>query len=72
MLGVASILGFLITLFRRDVAYLLVLVWAFVGIAVKQVPAPIVVNTAWVAAGLMFVLAGYSLLSRESVKRAVI
>jgi hypothetical protein len=67
MLGVASLLGLVVALTRRDVGYLLVLVWAFIGIAVKQVSAPMVVTSAWVAATLMFGLAIYSLLRRRTV-----
>lgn len=62
MLGVASILGILMTIYRRDVAYLSVLIWAFIGIAVKQVSAPMVVNAAWLAAALLAGLAVYSLI----------
>lgn len=65
MLAVASVLGLLMALTRRDAGYLLVLVWSFVGIAVKQVTAPNVVLAAWIAAGLMFGLAIYSLTRRR-------
>lgn len=41
---------------RGDIAYLLVIIWAFVGIAVKQAGAPLVSITAWVCAGLVFIL----------------
>ena len=61
MIVVASIVGLLMALTRRDAAYLFVLVWSFVGIAVKQTPAPAVVTTAWIAAATMLVLAVYSL-----------
>lgn len=61
MLAVASLLGLAMALTRRDAAYLLVLVWAFVGIAVKQSPAPVVVLSAWMAAALMLALAIFSL-----------
>lgn len=67
MLVVASVVGLLMALTRRDAAYLLVFVWSFVGIALKQVTAPMVVTTAWVAAGAMLVLAVYSLLHRKQV-----
>jgi hypothetical protein len=67
MLAVASILGLGMALTRRDVGYLSVLVWAFVGIAVKQTPAPMVVLSAWIAAGLMLGLAIFSLARRRSV-----
>lgn len=66
MIGVASILGVLMTILRRDAAYLLVLVWSFIGIAVKQTAAPDVVTAAWVAAGFMFILASYSLTRRQT------
>jgi hypothetical protein len=53
MLAVASVLGFVMMLTRHDTGYLFVLIWAFIGIAVKQTPAPLVVVSAWVAAILM-------------------
>jgi hypothetical protein len=61
MIVIASILGLLMALTRRDAAYLFVLVWSFIGIAVKQTPAPSVVTTAWIAAAVMFILAIYSI-----------
>lgn len=64
MLAVASVLGLAMALTRRDVAYVSVLAWAFAGIAVKQVTSPLVVNSAWIAAGLMLTLALYSLVRR--------
>lgn len=66
MLVVASILGLSMAMARRDVGYLAVLVWAFIGIAVKQTPAPQVVLTAWIAAALMFGLAVFSLVRRRA------
>ena len=62
MIAVASVLGLLMALTRRDVGYLFVLVWSFVGIALKQVAAPNVVIAAWIGAGFMLVLAVYSLI----------
>ena len=41
------------SLTRGDIAYQLVLVWAFVGIAVKQAGTPMVANAAWVMSGLV-------------------
>lgn len=64
MLAVASMLGVAMAITRRDAAYLSVLVWAFIGIAVKQTPAPIVVNTAWIAAALMAGLIAFSVVRR--------
>jgi hypothetical protein len=69
MLGIASLLGFAMAVSRRDVGYLAVLVWAFIGIAVKQTPAPSVVLSAWIAAVLMAGLIVYSLISQKSLKR---
>ena len=66
MIVVASVVGLLMALTRKDAAYLFVLVWSFAGIAVKQVSAPNVVTTAWIGAGLMLVLAVYSLMRRKT------
>jgi hypothetical protein len=67
MLAVASLLGLAIALTRRDAAYLLVLVWAFIGIAMKQTSAPAVVIGAWIAAALMLGLAIHSLVRRHDI-----
>lgn len=61
MLAIASLLGLGMAFTRRDVGYLAVLVWAFVGIAVKQTSAPQVVLSAWIAAAIMLGLIIYSL-----------
>jgi hypothetical protein len=66
MLAVASLFGLAMALTRRDAGYLFVLVWAFVGIAVKQTPEPIVVLSASVAAALMLGVAVFSLARRRS------
>jgi benzodiazapine receptor len=60
MLAVASLLGLGMTLTRRDIGYLSVLVWAFIGIAVKQISAPMIVLSAWMAAAAMLGLILYS------------
>jgi benzodiazapine receptor len=46
----------LMSLRRADIAYSLVLIWAFVGIAVKQASVPLVAYSAWIAAGLILVI----------------
>lgn len=66
MLAVASLLGLAMALTRRDVGYLAVLVWAFIGIAVKQSAAPMVVMSAWITATLMAGLAVLTLLRRRT------
>jgi len=70
MLAVASLLGLAMALTRNDAGYLSVLVWAFVGIAVKQTSAPLVVASAWIAAALMLVLIVFSLFRFRSADRS--
>lgn len=65
MLAVTSLLGLAMALKRRDTAYLVVLVWAIIGIAVKQVSAPSVVMSSWIAAALMIGLVFFSLSRRQ-------
>jgi len=66
MIVVAAVVGLAMALTRRDAAYLFVLVWSFIGIAVKQTPAPMVVNTAWAAAALSLLFAIYSVSRRKA------
>lgn len=56
MLAVAVVLATIMSLTRRDVAFLLVFVWAFVGIGVKQSADNLVSTSAWAAAVLTFLL----------------
>jgi benzodiazapine receptor len=59
MLVAACAIALAMALTRRDVAYLLVLVWAFAGIGVKHAATPIVAAAAWGAAafaGLLLVV----------------
>jgi benzodiazapine receptor len=65
MLVVASILGILMALTRRDSGYLFVLVWAFIGIAVKQSPAPLVADSATLFAVIALGLAVFSIIQRR-------
>lgn len=57
MIGAASLLGVLMALTRLDDAYLFVLVWAFIGIAVKQTSSSLVMNTAWIASAILLPVA---------------
>lgn len=52
MIAVATVVGGLMAATRRDIAYLLVLVWAFAGIGVAQADTQLVASTAWIAAGI--------------------
>jgi len=65
MIAVASVVGLLMTLTRKDAAYAFVLIWSFIGIAVKQASVANVAVPAWIAAGLMFLAAIYSLITRR-------
>jgi len=60
MLAVAVVLAILMALSRRDIAYLAVLLWAFIGIAVKHAATPTVATSAWAAtvvvAGLILLI----------------
>jgi hypothetical protein len=65
MLAVASVIGLLMTLTRRDSAYAFVFVWSFIGIALKQAAEPLVANSAWVAAVVALGLAVYGIIQRR-------
>jgi hypothetical protein len=56
MLAVASLLGLLMAWRESDPFYVLVLVWAFIGIAVSQADTALVVNAAW--AGVIALILG--------------
>jgi hypothetical protein len=71
MLVVASVLGLLMTVTRRDSGYVFVLVWSFAGIAAKQSAEPLVANSAWIATLVMLGLAVYSMIQRrQALKQA--
>ena len=65
MLIIAAGLGVAMAVTRRDVAYLLVLVWAFAGIGVKQAAVPLVATTAWIVTALMIFMIFYSVIARK-------
>jgi hypothetical protein len=65
MLAAAIIIAAAMALTRHDVAYLLVLVWAVAGIAVKHAGAPVVSTAAWVATAVLGVLVIVALVVRR-------
>ncbi|HZW04829.1 MAG TPA: hypothetical protein VFF68_12930 [Anaerolineaceae bacterium] len=65
MLGAAVVIAALMAVTRRDAAYLLVLVWAFIGIALRHSDVAFVTTASWLAAGIVLLLAGYSFFRRE-------
>lgn len=65
MLIVASLLGVAMAVTRHDSGYVFVLVWSFVGIAVKQSVAPLVANSALVLALVALGLAVFAIFKRR-------
>lgn len=56
MLAAGVVISAIMSLTRADIAYSLVLVWAYIGIAVKHAGTPLVANSALVGAGLILVI----------------
>jgi hypothetical protein len=67
MLGAGVIVAIGMAFTRGDVLYLLVLVWAFVGIAVKHADNSTVATAAWIATGLVSVLVLISLIKNRNI-----
>ena len=65
MLAVAVVIAALMAITRRDIAYLAVLVWAFIGIGQKFSTTPPVGIAAYIAAGLVVVLGVLALLVKK-------
>jgi hypothetical protein len=66
MLATAAAIALAMALTRAEMAYLLVIVWAFVGIAVKQSATPVVANTALVMAALVVLMIPFGLWRRRN------
>jgi hypothetical protein len=60
VLGAVLVIASLMAFTRLDVAYLLVLVWALAGIAIKHAPVPLVAISTWIVTLLIVVLVIYS------------
>jgi translocator protein len=56
MLGVATVVGVLVFLTRRDFAFVLVLIWAFAGIAIKHSSTTLVMGAAWLMIAVLAVM----------------
>jgi benzodiazapine receptor len=52
----ALVIASLVSLTRGDVAYMLVIIWAFAGIAVKHTGKPVIPTVAWVVTALAFLM----------------
>lgn len=66
MLVVAAVITLTIIITRRDVAYTAVLLWALVGIIIKQSGTPLVAGTAGVAAAIIALVLLWRLFNRGS------
>jgi len=71
MIAVATVLGLIFALREANPAYVLVLVWAFAGIAVKQAAMPAVAWSAMGAAALLVVAMVVALLQKRRVAQSI-
>ncbi len=53
VMATAVVIVTAVALTRGDIAYMLVIIWAFVGIAVKQAGNPVVVTTTWMMTAIV-------------------
>ena len=56
MVVVATAVAVLMANTRQDIAYLLVLIWAFTGIGVEQADTPLIANAAYLAAAIIAII----------------
>jgi benzodiazapine receptor len=66
----ALIIASIVSLTRGDVAYMLVIVWAFAGIAVKHTGKPIIPTVAWVVTALALLMMGVGYFLKRTRKQA--
>jgi hypothetical protein len=65
MLVAGAVIASAVGLTRGDGAYMLVIVWAFVGIAVKHAATPLVATAAWAMTGAVVVMLVVSVILRR-------
>lgn len=68
MLIVATVITLTIIITRRDIAYASVLIWALIGIVVKQSAAPLVAGTAAVVAVIIFLTLVWQLIKGQGIR----
>lgn len=56
MLMISAAIAASVTIQRQDTAYLLVIIWAFVAIAIRQMETPLIAVTGWVMAIALILL----------------
>jgi benzodiazapine receptor len=71
MLVAGLVIASAMSLTRADVAYSLVLIWAYAGIAVKHAGTPLVATTAWVTAALIGLMLVVGLFLRPGRRQAL-
>jgi hypothetical protein len=69
MLAAGVILASAMSLTRRDIAYVLVIIWAFVGIATKQSGVAVVATGAWVTTALVALMLAVGLFVNRQGER---
>jgi hypothetical protein len=69
MLVAGVVIASAVSLTRGDVAYMLVIVWAFAGIAVKHAGTPVVATAAWVATALAALMLVAGLVFRKRLRK---
>jgi len=72
MLAAGVIISAVMSLTRVDISYSLVLVWAYVGIAIEHANTPIVATSAWVGAGLIVVVLIVAAISKNRRQKELI
>ena len=70
MLAAGVVISAIMSLTRADIAYSLVLVWAYIGIAVKHSSTPIVSSSALITAGLILVILIIALIRKYRLQGA--
>ena len=69
VLAVATLISVAVGLIRKDVAYLLVIVWAFVGIMVNFSDVQVVALASGVMAGVVAITVAWALVRRLYLRR---
>ena len=71
LLGAGVGIASAVSLTRGDVAYMLVIVWAFAGIAIKHAGTLVVATAAWVTTALVTLMLVVGLLFRNRLGKGV-
>jgi tryptophan-rich sensory protein len=71
MLVVATLIGVILAIIRRDAGFVLVLVWAFIAIIDKQAATPVITTTALITVGVLLMTLAGSITARYRRARSV-